>query len=117
MIAPALAAMVPAPYADAELHVRVVRLLHVLSGRCLEAGWLCTVLAVPVYFNVNDVRAFEPDKAILLRDLAALLGVLLLLRLTLGCLLRSMAPTTVAKPLIGHRSAGWQRPDLSSLLA
>lgn len=49
----------------------------------IELGWLVAVVAVPIYFNTGDVRAFEPDKAILLRDLAALLAVLCALRLTL----------------------------------
>jgi len=49
----------------------------------LELGWLATLLAVPIYFNVNDVRAFEPDKAYLLRDCAAILVVLAFACLTL----------------------------------
>ena len=53
------------------------------------------VVAVPVYFNTGDVRAFEPDKAILLRDLAALLAMLCALRLTLWL------------GLAGNRAAPW----------
>ncbi|HUY56147.1 MAG TPA: O-antigen ligase family protein [Candidatus Nanopelagicaceae bacterium] len=52
----------------------------------IEFGWLALVLAIPSYFKVDDQRAFEPDKAILLRDGAALLGTLALLHLTLTLL-------------------------------
>ena len=44
-----------------------------LCDGVLEWGWLATVIAAPAYFNTADVRAFEPDKAILVRDLAAIL--------------------------------------------
>ena len=60
----------------------------------IELGWLVTILAIPIYFNTADVRAFEPDKAILLRDLAASLVPLALLRLTL----RHLSPAIPAPP-------------------
>ena len=62
--------------------MRTIRVLRACDG-LIELSWLVAVVAVPVYFNTGDVRAFEPDKAILLRDLAALLAVLCALRLTL----------------------------------
>jgi len=60
----------------------------------LEAGWLLAVLVVPVYFNVDDLHIFEPDKAFLLRDVAALLVVLAVLRL----LLQSFHARPTARP-------------------
>lgn len=60
----------------------ILRLLR-LCDALLEIGWLFAIVAIPIYFNVDDVRAFGPDKAILLRDVAALLVVLALVRLTL----------------------------------
>jgi len=88
------------PGATPAIHGGVELVLSVVSDRAarlcmlvLEAGWLVTVLAVPVYFNIDDMHIFEPDKAILLRDAAALLTVLAALLL----LLRSLGspPVTV----------------------
>jgi len=33
----------------------------------LEAGWLIAILAVPLFFNIQSERVFEPDKLALLR--------------------------------------------------
>jgi O-antigen ligase/tetratricopeptide (TPR) repeat protein len=96
--------------------LRIARVLARVSERCLELGVLGTILAVPVYFNVDDVRAFEPDKAILLRDLAALLGVLLLLRLTLGCLVRTLADAPLVAPPAGVTVTRQGHPALGNLL-
>jgi len=68
-----------------------------LCDYAIEGGLLLTVLAVPVYMNLGDVRVFEPDKAILLRDAAAVLGVLALLRL---------AFRTLPLPSPARRAAG-----------
>ena len=106
-----------AQHAEAARHLRLACRCARLSERCLEVGVLSTVLAVPVYFNVNDVRAFEADKAILLRDLAALLGVLLLLRLTLGCLARALADMPVIAPPAGSTVTGRGRHAVTRLLA
>jgi len=54
-----------------------------LCDWAVEIGLLLTVLAVPLYMNLGDVRVLEPDKALLLRDAVAMLGVLTLLRLAL----------------------------------
>ncbi len=90
----------------------------------LEGGWLLTVLIVPAYFNVNGVRVFEPDKAILLRDLAAILSALALLCLTLRSLSRNersgiervMTPQPNGTPLLHTllliRDACRRRPTL-----
>ncbi|MBI3964676.1 MAG: O-antigen ligase family protein, partial [Chloroflexi bacterium] len=44
------------------------------ADRLLEATWLAIALTVPLYFNVFDWRVFEPDKAVLLRNLCAVLA-------------------------------------------
>ena len=44
-----------------------------LSRLCegfLEAGWLATLITVPLFFNIHSERVFEPDKTALLRSLA-----------------------------------------------
>jgi hypothetical protein len=64
------------------VRLRVLLLCDLLA----ELGLLATVLAVPLYFNIDDARIFEPDKATLLRDAAALLSCLGLLRLLLHAL-------------------------------
>ncbi len=110
-----------------------------LCALTLETGWLAAVLVVPVYFNIDDVHVFEPDKAFLLRDAVALLAVLALLRLLLRLLsvppaarpvaavadLRSLAaPARRPAPRDGHPSARprlgravTQRPTLLPMLA
>jgi len=80
-----------------------------LGGRAIELGWLGAVLAVPAYFNVDDLHIFEPDKAILLRDIAAVLGALALLRLALRALTALRAP--------GGAGRSRRRPSLSPLPA
>jgi len=70
------------PAWPAVLRLRVLQ----ACGALAEAGLLATVLAVPLYFNIDDARIFEPDKATLLRDAAAILGTLALLRLFLRAL-------------------------------
>ncbi len=90
-----------------------------LCGHAIEFGWLAAVLAVPAYFNVDDVRIFEPDKAILLRDVAAVLGALALLRLALRSIATlhardatsrvTVRPPTPPPPLVGKRTNARRR--------
>ncbi len=90
----------------------------------LEFAWLVTLLAVPIYFNVDDVRAFEPDKAYLLRDCAALIAVLALLAFALRLLCSAVSADLPRNDPPGPRSvsrASWRfcrrRPTLLPMLA
>jgi tetratricopeptide (TPR) repeat protein len=47
----------------------------------MEASWLAAVLLLPVYFNVNSSRVFEPDKVALLRSLVLLILVAWIVKL------------------------------------
>ena len=38
--------------------------------RLIEAGWLLTIVVVPIFFNVRTSRVFEPDKSTILRGIA-----------------------------------------------
>ena len=38
--------------------------------RLIEAGWLLTIVVVPIFFDVRTSRVFEPDKSAILRGLA-----------------------------------------------
>jgi tetratricopeptide (TPR) repeat protein len=53
-------------------------------GRCLdgflEAGWLTALIAVPLFFNTQTARTFEPDKLALLRMLAIVMAAVWLVR-------------------------------------
>jgi tetratricopeptide (TPR) repeat protein len=44
--------------------------LSIFCDRVLEAGWLAAAIIVPLFFNVNSSRVFEPDKLSLLRSIA-----------------------------------------------
>ena len=46
----------------------------------LEAGWLGSVVLVPLFFNVYSARVFEPDKITLLRSIALVMIVAWLVR-------------------------------------
>ena len=48
------------------------KLSRFLSG-ILEAGWLVAVISVPLFFNINSERVFEPDKVAVLRSIAVLM--------------------------------------------
>jgi len=47
----------------------------------LEAGWLISIIVVPLFFNVYSSRIFEPDKLTLLRSIALLMGVAWIVKL------------------------------------
>ncbi len=49
------------------------RLSRWLDG-FLEAAWLAAILAIPLFFNIQSERVFEPDKIALLRSLALVMG-------------------------------------------
>lgn len=89
----------------------------------LQGGLLSTVLVAPAYFNIDDQRIFEPDKAILLRDLAAVLAAIWLLRQALRALAalrgRAAQPRSVVASLgyghgVGHALRRW--PTLLPML-
>ncbi|HOU41150.1 MAG TPA: O-antigen ligase family protein, partial [Promineifilum sp.] len=42
----------------------------------LEAGWLIAILAVPLFFNIQSERVFEPDKLALLRSLVLVMAAI-----------------------------------------
>jgi tetratricopeptide (TPR) repeat protein len=44
--------------------------------RLIESGWLLALAAIPVFFNAYSLRAFEPDKAAVLRTLAILMAAM-----------------------------------------
>ncbi len=44
--------------------------LTVFCDGVIEAGWLVTAMAVPLFFNIYSSRVFEPDKLTLLRSIA-----------------------------------------------
>ncbi len=46
--------------------------LGMFAASLAESSWLAAVVVVPVFFNVYSRETFEPDKAFLLRSLAAL---------------------------------------------
>jgi O-antigen ligase/tetratricopeptide (TPR) repeat protein len=43
------------------------------SDGVLEAGWLAALVIVPLFFNVQSTRIFEPDKLALLRTVALIM--------------------------------------------
>ena len=43
---------------------------HDFWDRLIEAGWLAALASIPVFFNAYTFRAFEPDKAAVLRAIA-----------------------------------------------
>ena len=40
----------------------------------MEAGWLASIIAIPLFFNIHSDRVFEPDKLTLLRSIAVLMS-------------------------------------------
>jgi tetratricopeptide (TPR) repeat protein len=44
--------------------------LSILCDKIIEAGWLAAAIVVPLFFNVNSSRVFEPDKLSLMRSIA-----------------------------------------------
>ncbi|MGB2874285.1 MAG: O-antigen ligase family protein [Gaiellaceae bacterium] len=73
-----------------------------LADRLLEASWLATAATVPIYFNRLDFRIFESDKAVLLRNLCAVMAVAWLVKAAEGSRLSlRAAPARLARdPLL-----------------
>jgi tetratricopeptide (TPR) repeat protein len=55
--------------------------LSVFCDKILEAGWLAAAILVPLFFNVNSSRVFEPDKLSLLRSIALVMIAAWLIKL------------------------------------
>jgi tetratricopeptide (TPR) repeat protein len=70
----------------------------------MEAGWLVTVLVVPVFFNVYSNRIFEADKTILLRSLALLMLAAWLIKL-------------LDQGRLSHKSLQIERSKIRSMLS
>ncbi len=49
--------------------------LALLADRVVEVGWLASVAVVPLYMDIFSNRVFEPDKIVMLRCLALVMGV------------------------------------------
>lgn len=49
--------------------------LSLWCERLIEAGWLVTLLLVPLFFQSTTERVFEPDKMLLVRSIALLMAV------------------------------------------
>jgi len=47
--------------------------LQHLAEKLLESGWLIALIVVPTFFNLQTLRIFEEEKALLLRSLAVFL--------------------------------------------
>ncbi|HSJ54254.1 MAG TPA: tetratricopeptide repeat protein, partial [Anaerolineae bacterium] len=49
--------------------------------KLIEAGWLAALVVVPLFFNIQSNRVFEPDKLSLLRSIALVMAAAWLVRL------------------------------------
>lgn len=49
--------------------------LSVFCEKVIEAGWLASVVAVPMFFNIYTARTFEPDKITLLRAIVTIMAL------------------------------------------
>ncbi|MCL4459093.1 MAG: O-antigen ligase family protein [Chloroflexi bacterium] len=49
--------------------------LGLFCENILEAGWLATIAAVPLFFNIYSSRVFEPDKIIILRCIVLVMAL------------------------------------------
>ncbi|MFN8496281.1 MAG: O-antigen ligase family protein [Anaerolineae bacterium] len=49
-------------------------------SRFIEAGWLAVLLATPLFFQTATVRVFEPDKMMLVRTIALVMGAAWIVR-------------------------------------
>lgn len=54
--------------------------LSLWCERLIEAGWLVTLLLVPLFFQSTTERVFEPDKMLLIRSIALLMAVAWVIR-------------------------------------
>jgi len=58
--------------------------LSIFCERIIESGWLITVLLVPLYYNPYGLRVFDPDKLLLFRSIALIMGLAWLVKITEG---------------------------------
>ena len=49
-------------------------------SRFIEAGWLAVLLVTPLFFQTSTVRVFEPDKMMLVRSIALVMGAAWIVR-------------------------------------
>ncbi len=49
-------------------------------SRLIEAGWLAVLLVTPLFFQTSTVRVFEPDKMMLVRSIALVMGTAWIVR-------------------------------------
>ena len=54
--------------------------LSVYCDKIIEAGWLFSVILIPLFFNVYSSRVFEPDKLTLLRSIVLVMIVAWLIK-------------------------------------
>ena len=78
----------------------------------LEAGWLIAILAVPLFFNIQSERVFEPDKLALLRSLVLVMAAVWLVGFIDR---RGWRQRDWLRP--SHPDAIWHRPLVLPVLA
>jgi tetratricopeptide (TPR) repeat protein len=66
--------------------------LSVFCDKVIEAGWLTTIIIVPLFFNIYSSRVFEPDKLTLLRSIALVMAVAWLIKVVEKGLGRETGP-------------------------
>jgi len=79
----------------------------------VESCWLLTIVAVPIFFDTETTRIFEPDKIALFRNVVLVMLVVLLLR-GLITLPAALARTGSPSPAVRERRAGPSDPRLGS---
>jgi len=84
----------------------------------VESCWLLAIVAVPIFFDTETTRIFEPDKIALFRNIVLVMLVALLLRglITLPATLARRAPVGAGSPSPADRErrAGPSDPRLGS---
>jgi hypothetical protein len=55
--------------------------LSIFCEKLIEAGWLASLILVPVFFNIYSARSFEPDKLTLMRSIALVMALAWLIKL------------------------------------
>ncbi len=78
--------------------------LALFAEKFIQACWLIALVVAPLFFNIYSSRVFEPDKAVLIRTLALVMGAMwLVLRAERG---RGRNPTRRAEGALGARLRG-----------
>jgi tetratricopeptide (TPR) repeat protein len=86
------------------------RLIRWCNG-FLEACWLVAILAIPLFFNIQSDRVFEPDKIALLRSLALLMAAAWIVKFIDGRGWRDLSRLRFSNP-----SALWHQPFVLPIL-